>query len=109
MHNHLVTAHDNLTPYAACIPTFDFGAFGRVPQGSMINGEPHTHIVGIVTQLLWSIALSDCCCTCVATDGGGGGGAGNASGCFVSEPGFAASNRNDRSKWAQPQSPAAPE
>ena len=104
MRNHLITAHDNLAPYAACIPTFDFGAFGRVPLGSPIPGEPHTHIVGIESQLLWSIALSDCCCTCSATETGGGG---NTSGCFASDPGMASTNRNDHYDWAQRQSPAA--
>ena len=66
--NHLTTASNALTPYAACIPQFDFSGFGRVNLGSMNSILPHTQIVGIETQLLWAIALSECCCTC---SGGG--------------------------------------
>ena len=62
--NHLLTASTALTPYAACIPNFDFSGFGRVMLGSMNSILPHTQIVGMETQLLWAIALSDCCCTC---------------------------------------------
>jgi hypothetical protein len=101
MANHLKTAHDALVPYAACIPNFDFNTFGKVPLGSTIPGEPHTHVVGIETQLLWSITLSDCCCTCAATPNRG------TSGCFASDPAMASTNRNDHYSWAQQQSPAA--
>ena len=62
--NHLTTASTALTPYAACIPNFDFSGFGRVMLGSLNSILPHTQIVGMETQLLWAIALSDCCCTC---------------------------------------------
>ncbi len=62
--NHLMTANNGLTPFAGCIPTFDFGQFGRVPLAGAAPGEPQTFIVGIECSLLWSIALSDCCCSC---------------------------------------------
>ena len=64
--NHLTTALTALTPYAPCIPNFDFSSFGRVMLGSMNSILPHTQIVGMESQLLWAIALSDCCCTCSA-------------------------------------------
>lgn len=62
--NHLTTASTALAPYAACIPQFDMSGFGRVNLASMNSISPHTQIVGMETQLLWAIALSECCCTC---------------------------------------------
>ncbi|RYU93403.1 hypothetical protein [Emticicia agri] len=62
--NHLTTASNALAPYARCIPQFNFGGFSMVTLGSMNSILPHTQITGIETQLLWAIALSDCCCTC---------------------------------------------
>lgn len=99
MHNHLTTAHDALVPYGACIPTFDFSQFGKVPLASMVPGEPHTHIVGIESQLLWSIALSDCTCTCAATQG-------ITSGCFAGHPLMPSTDRNVHYNWAQQRSSA---
>lgn len=73
--NHLNTAQTALTPYAKCLEglkadkttsvlAFDFGSFARVPLASANSIEAHTFIVGIETQLLWAIGLSDCCCNC---------------------------------------------
>jgi hypothetical protein len=62
--NHLTTASNALAPYARCIPQFNFGGFSMVTLGSMNSILPHTQITGIEAQLLWAIALSDCCCTC---------------------------------------------
>ncbi len=77
--NHLTTASNALTPYARCIPQFNFGGFAMVTLGSMNSILPHTQITGIEAQLLWAIALSDCCCTCspgaTVTDTTGGGSA----------------------------------
>lgn len=72
--NHLTTASTALSTYTACIPQFDMSGFGRVNLASMNSILPHTQIVGMETQLLWAIALSDCCCTCSpgGTTGGGG-------------------------------------
>jgi hypothetical protein len=76
--NHLMTARNALTPYSACIPQFDLNGFGRINLTSTNSILPHTQIVGIGTQLLWSIALSECCFTCT---GGGTGSVGSASDC----------------------------
>lgn len=77
--NHLTTASNALSPYSRCIPQFNFGGFSMVTLGSMNSILPHTQITGIETQLLWAIALSDCCCTCspgqTVTDTTGGGSA----------------------------------
>jgi len=73
--NHLNTARDALIPYTTCLQgtkadgvtkilAFDFSVFGMVPLASPNSIEAHTFIVGIETQLLWAIALSDCCCSC---------------------------------------------
>lgn len=62
--NHLSTARNALSPYGASIPQFDLSAFGRVNVGSMNSILPNTQIVGIETQLLWAVALSEGCCTC---------------------------------------------
>ncbi|MBA4853832.1 hypothetical protein [Emticicia sp. BO119] len=62
--NHLTTASSALAPYARCIPQFNFGGFSMVTLGSMNSILAHTQITGIEAQLLWAIALSDCCCTC---------------------------------------------
>lgn len=42
-------------------------SFSGVPLGSMISAEPHNFIVGIITQTLWAVALTDCTCTCTGT------------------------------------------
>ncbi len=76
--NHLMTARNALTPYSACIPQFDLNGFSRVNLGSTNSILPHTQIVGIETQLLWAIALSECCFTCT---GGGTGSVGSTSDC----------------------------
>ena len=62
--NHLSTANAALLPYSRCIPQFNFANFTMVTLGSMNSILPHTQIVGTETQLLWAIALSECCCTC---------------------------------------------
>ncbi|MDX2068609.1 MAG: hypothetical protein SFV55_09300 [Haliscomenobacter sp.] len=76
--NHLATARNALAAYSACMPQFDLAGFGRVNLGSMNSILPHTQIVGIETQLLWAIALSDCCTTCTGT---GTGSVGSGSDC----------------------------
>ncbi|MEP7197325.1 MAG: hypothetical protein ABI851_12465 [Saprospiraceae bacterium] len=72
--NHLSTANAALLPYEPCLHgqktngttplAFDFSTFAMVPLASLNSIEAHTFIVGIETQLLWAIALSDCCCSC---------------------------------------------
>lgn len=74
--NHLNVANAALIPYTECLKAkrsngalvlaFDFGSFARVPLASLNSIEAHTHIVGIETQLLWAIGMSDCCCNCRA-------------------------------------------
>lgn len=61
---HLTTAHDALVTLLPCMPNLQPGAFATVPLGSMNSAEPHTFIVGIITETLWAVALTDCCCTC---------------------------------------------
>lgn len=79
--NHLTTARNALTPYSACIPQFDLNGFGRVNLGSMNSILPHTQIVGIETQLLWAVALSECCFTCTGGGTSSVGSGGSASDC----------------------------
>lgn len=72
--DHLTTASSALLPYSKCLEAkqsdgslvlaFDFSAFSKVPLTSTNSIEAHTHIVGIETQLLWAIGMSDCCCNC---------------------------------------------
>ncbi len=64
INRHLTTARNALTNYQACLEGFDFNVFTRVPVNSTNSILPHTHIVGIETHVLWTIALSDCCCDC---------------------------------------------
>ncbi|MBN8721070.1 MAG: hypothetical protein J0H85_16595 [Sediminibacterium magnilacihabitans] len=61
---HLTTAHDALATLLPCMPDLQLGAFSTVPLGSMNSVEPHTFIVGIITETLWAVTLTDCCCTC---------------------------------------------
>ena len=61
---HLTTAHNALTTLLPCMPNLQLGAFATVPLGSMNSVEPHTFIVGIITETLWAVTLTDCCCTC---------------------------------------------
>ena len=71
---HLNTASTALAPYAPCldatradkskVAAFNFNNFSNVPLTSLNSIEAHTFIVGTETQLLWAIALSDCCCSC---------------------------------------------
>lgn len=75
--NHLTTASNALASYRACIPQFDLSGFGRINLGSMNSILPHTQIIGIETQLLWAIALSECCFTCTGGDGTGSTGSGS--------------------------------
>ncbi len=86
INNHLNTARDALKPYTACLQAtkadgitkilaFDFSVFGMVPLTSSNSIAAHTFIVGIESQLLWAIALSDCCCSCTGSGTGTGGSA----------------------------------
>ncbi len=62
--NHLQTASDAFANFLPCVPGFSLTSFMAVPLGSMNSTEPHTHIVGLHTNLLWNISLSKCCCDC---------------------------------------------
>jgi hypothetical protein len=62
--NHLTTAHNALVTLTACVPDQQLGSFALVPLGSMNSVEPHTFIVGLITQTLWAVTLTECCCTC---------------------------------------------
>jgi hypothetical protein len=62
--NHLQTASDAFANFLPCVPGVSLTQFSSIPLGSLNSSEPHTHIVGLHTNLLWNISLSDCCCTC---------------------------------------------
>lgn len=62
--NHLITARDNFAVYLPCVPGVMLSQFDSVLLSSMNSVEAHGHIVGLHTNLLWNIALSDCCCHC---------------------------------------------
>lgn len=62
--NHLNTARDAFAAYLPCVPGVSLPQFDAVPLNSPNSLEAHTHIVGLHTNLLWNISLSDCCCNC---------------------------------------------
>ncbi|MCB0571748.1 MAG: hypothetical protein KDC66_18395 [Phaeodactylibacter sp.] len=62
--NHLNTARDAFAAYLPCVPGVSLTQFDAVPLNSINSLEAHTHIVGLHTNLLWNISLSDCCCDC---------------------------------------------
>lgn len=62
--NHLNTARDAFAAYIPCVPGVSLTQFDAVPLNSINSLEAHTHIVGLHTNLLWNISLSDCCCDC---------------------------------------------
>ncbi len=64
INNHLVTARDGLAGFSACIPSFNFSVFGMVPVNAGNAYEPVTFIIGIHTQVLWTVSLTNCCCYC---------------------------------------------
>jgi hypothetical protein len=66
--NHLSTAQNALSTLTGCMPDLQLGAFANVPLGSMNSVEPHTHIVGIITETLWAVTLTECCCICSANN-----------------------------------------
>ncbi|OGU76531.1 MAG: hypothetical protein A2W11_02450 [Ignavibacteria bacterium RBG_16_35_7] len=62
--NHLNTARDAFAGFLSCVPNFSLNQFDAVPLNSINSIEAHTHIVGLQTNILWNISLSDCCCDC---------------------------------------------
>jgi hypothetical protein len=65
--SHLQTARAAAATLTACMPDLNLNIFNNVPLASMNSTEPHTFIVGIITQTLWAVTLTDCCCTCQGT------------------------------------------
>lgn len=64
--NHLNTARDAFAPYLSCVPGVSLSQFDAIPLASPVSIEAHGNIVGLHTNLLWNIALSDCCCECTS-------------------------------------------
>lgn len=64
---HITTAFNAMSTLTLCLPDLQMSSFSGVPLGSMISAEPHNFIVGIITQTLWAVALTDCTCTCTGT------------------------------------------
>ncbi|MBC7885273.1 MAG: hypothetical protein H7X99_07345 [Saprospiraceae bacterium] len=62
--NHLNTASDQFSRFLSCAPGFPLSQFSGVPLNSSNSVEPHNHIMGVHTSLIWSISLTDCCCSC---------------------------------------------
>jgi hypothetical protein len=61
---HLTTATNALRPSLTCLPYFDINILTGVPLNSRLSTQPHTFIVGIQTQVLWNLGMSECCCNC---------------------------------------------
>lgn len=62
--NHLLTARNGIAGFIACIPGVNQSVFNTVPVAAANAYEPFSVIVGIQTQILWAVSLSDCCCNC---------------------------------------------
>lgn len=62
--NHLNTARDAFAAFLPCVPGFSLNQFDNIPLNSMNSTEAFTNIVGLHTNILWNIALSNCCCNC---------------------------------------------
>jgi hypothetical protein len=71
---HLSAAATALSTLTACMPELNLAAFATVPLGSMNSTEPHTFIVGLITETLWAVTLTNCCCTCGGSTTGTTGG-----------------------------------
>ena len=62
--NHLNTARDAFANFLPCVPGVSLSQFDAVPLDSMNSLVAHSNIVGLHTNLLWNISLSDCFCYC---------------------------------------------
>lgn len=62
--NHMTTAQTALFGFRDCIPSVDLPRFGNVPVGAGNAYEPLSVIIGLHTQVLWAVSLSECCCYC---------------------------------------------
>lgn len=62
--NHLKTAQDGFATFMPCVPGFSLPSITAVNLNSTNSVEPHIQILMIHTNVLWAIALSDCCCGC---------------------------------------------
>lgn len=62
--NHLSTASTAFAAFLPCVPGFSLSQFSSIPVGSMNSAEPLTNILGLHTNILWNIALTECCCNC---------------------------------------------
>lgn len=62
--NHLNTARDAFANFLPCVPGVSLNQFDAVPLDSNNSLVAHSNIVGLHTNLLWNISLSDCCCDC---------------------------------------------
>ena len=62
--NHLKTAQDAFAVFLPCVPGFPLSSITSVNLNSAISVEPHINIIMIHCNILWNIALSDCCCEC---------------------------------------------
>jgi len=62
--NHLKTAQDAFAGFLPCVPGFPLSSITAVNLNSANSVEPHITIIMIHANLLWTIALSDCCCGC---------------------------------------------
>ncbi len=69
--NHLKTAQDAFAVFLPCVPGFPLSSITSVNLNSAISVEPHINIIMIHCNILWNIALSDCCCECTGNQSGG--------------------------------------
>ncbi len=64
INNHLSTARNALQGFSACVPSVNLSVFNTVPVNAPNAYEALSVIIGIHTQVLWAVSLSDCCCYC---------------------------------------------
>jgi len=62
--NHLNTARDAFAAFLTCVPGVSLNQFNSIQLNSINSLVAHSEIVGLQTNLLWNISLSDCCCDC---------------------------------------------
>lgn len=62
--NHLKTAQDAFASFMPCVPGFPLSSITSANLNSLSSVEPHINIIMTHCNILWAIALSDCCCNC---------------------------------------------
>lgn len=64
LRNHLSLVTSGIAGFGPCIPGVNPATAANVPVGAANAYEPFSIIVGLHTQVLWAVSLSNCCCAC---------------------------------------------